>query len=819
MIDFQVSGWWWVWMLPTIAAIVGVLVLSRYERRLVAPRLGYALLALRITAVCVLALALFKPVVTLSREDQTAAQIVVALDVSQSMQTADSQMSPAQKLRWARALQTIGNDANREQLDQWQQALDDQTDLQAHREMLLPILEDIGRLTRLEIAERLLSSTQTPLLRELRQIGDVRFVLFADQPVDAVEETLVSEKLGSIDGLNSNVTDIQSALAESIRSRNARPVSAVVLLSDGRETAENDPQQLAQILSEAQIPVYPVQLGTSDRPSDISIADVDHPPSVFLGDTTRITATVGTHGYEGREFEVTLTPESGEPISKTVTAAEPETTVHFQWRADRAGRHPMTVSVSAQSGEIRDDNNSAAFALNVVDDTVRVLLLDQEARWEFRFIDNAYRRDERVDAQRVVFVQPHMDVLNETFFPSEFDWPADPADWGTSPLAEFDLVIVGDVSQEFLTPTAWETLERFVEEGRGSLVLSTGRNYVDRDNPPEARQRLSPVVDLQELSVTSRPASNSSREFGFHLQLTPLGESAPMLFFGADMQQNREIWDSFPGHAWGMTGKAKPGADVLAKPVAAAHQNDKIDPDRAVIARHNYGSGQVLWLGIDSTWRWRYRTGDRFHHRFWGQVARWAALNRSLQGNSAVRFGVERSDIEQGTEAVVVAQFSSVFLERFPNLKATAQISSEGTSVTDETTAQVSLAPSNARPTVFEGRINDLPVGTYKIVLVLDDAEWEDEELTAELSVLPQTTRELADLTADSEYLRQIAEGSGGRLVAPQELQQLPSWIEQSIGTTAKPESIPLWNHPWLLVVFCVLVGAEWTIRKLNGLP
>ena len=61
---------------------------------------------------------------------------------------------------------------------------------------------------------------------------------------------------------------------------------------------------------------------------------------------------------------------------------------------------------------------------------------------------------------------------------------------------------------------------------------------------------------------------------------------------------------------------------------------------QAVVVRHNYGFGRVLFVGLDSTWRWRYKVGDLYHHRFWGQVVRWAASDQMLPaGNKYVRFG------------------------------------------------------------------------------------------------------------------------------------------------------------------------------------
>ena len=77
-----------------------------------------------------------------------------------------------------------------------------------------------------------------------------------------------------------------------------------------------------------------------------------------------------------------------------------------------------------------------------------------------------------------------------------------------------------------------------------------------------------------------------------------------------------------PKHFWGIVGKRKPAASVLMTPVldAITGQGRR---DTGIFVEQNYGFGRVLFVGIDSTWRWRYRVGDTYHHRFWGQLVRW----------------------------------------------------------------------------------------------------------------------------------------------------------------------------------------------------
>jgi hypothetical protein len=96
-----------------------------------------------------------------------------------------------------------------------------------------------------------------------------------------------------------------------------------------------------------------------------------------------------------------------------------------------------------------------------------------------------------------------------------------------------------------------------------------------------------------------------------------------------------------------------------------------------VIVHQYFGAGQVVWMGIDSTWRWRYRVGDRYHHRFWAQLARWAA-SKMAAGNDFVRFGSEKAELELGQDAQIRAAWTSAFLQAHPKLKARAEFIRQG---------------------------------------------------------------------------------------------------------------------------------------------
>src|SRR5262249_60166206 len=95
-------------------------------------------------------------------------------------------------------------------------------------------------------------------------------------------------------------------------------------------------------------------------------------------------------------------------------------------------------------------------------------------------------------------------------------------------------------------------------------------------------------------------------------------------------ESSAERWAELPWHYWAMGGDAKPGAEALAFVAddKAGAADSKGERGNALFARQPYGFGRVLFIGLDSTWRWRYRTGDLYHHRLWGQVIRWAAAEK-----------------------------------------------------------------------------------------------------------------------------------------------------------------------------------------------
>ncbi|MEI8351792.1 MAG: hypothetical protein WCG36_05705, partial [bacterium] len=101
---------WQVWPILLAGAVLMevVMAISRLERNIVSRRAGRALSLLRVTAVLAVVLTLCQPVRVFDTVKTLQRHVVVLLDVSASMQVADNNLTPAERLRLSEAIDADG---------------------------------------------------------------------------------------------------------------------------------------------------------------------------------------------------------------------------------------------------------------------------------------------------------------------------------------------------------------------------------------------------------------------------------------------------------------------------------------------------------------------------------------------------------------------------------------------------------------------------------------------------------------------------------------------------------------------------------------
>ncbi|MFP4053885.1 MAG: hypothetical protein ACLFV7_08490, partial [Phycisphaerae bacterium] len=299
-------------------------------------------------------------------------------------------------------------------------------------------------------------------------------------------------------------TDVTAALRKVMTSVPPGKLSGVVLLTEGRHNAPDDPLPLARKLGRLDTPVCTVLLGSRRPPTDAVITNVEVPESVFLKDKVQLRAEVKLTGLAGRTVQVSLREDGKKLDSLSVRVPDGvddyRTEVRFSHVPKEKGLRDYAVRIDPVEGEISAENNSYPATINVTEDRVHVLIIENRPRWEFRYLKNLFAdRDKSVKLQ---YLLTHPDFIeNEKKRPrisasvtakdgqiEATALPENEAEW-----MKFDVVILGDVNPSVFDEETQEILRRFVTARGGTLVAIAGQYHLPHDYHGSELAELFPV--------------------------------------------------------------------------------------------------------------------------------------------------------------------------------------------------------------------------------------------------------------------------------------------------------------------------------------
>jgi len=237
---------------------------------------------------------------------------------------------------------------------------------------------------------------------------------------------------------------------------------------------------------------------------------------------------------------------------------------------------------------------------------LRVLFIEGDSRWEFRFVKSLLQKQETVDLKVLLLdADPEWATADKSAlveFPEKKE------------LNQFDVAILGDFDPQKL-PKSKERLRDladFVKERGGSLLMIAGEHFA-----PHAFKDT-PLADVLPISISKAhqpPEPNEGLTESYRPELTAEGRKHPVFQFSADEKDNRAIWDRLNPLYWSSEGyEARRGAAVLATHPRQRHP---------LVVQQSVGKGTSLFFGINETWRWR-EDEARFN-QFWIQTVRYLA--------------------------------------------------------------------------------------------------------------------------------------------------------------------------------------------------
>ncbi|MDB5331980.1 MAG: hypothetical protein JWP03_3131 [Phycisphaerales bacterium] len=642
-------------------------------------------------------------------------------------------------------------------------------------------------LSRFALAEQALLRPGGLLARAQRDIGVEAFGI-AD---DVVELALMhdGQPAVTLDSTPSGPgSDLTAGIARAVA---GRPVRAVVLFSDGRQSG-GDPTVVSGLTPNG-VPVFTVSAAAPAPPRDLSFADVQVPDSVYAGQSVAIKATLRHQGFDGAKVEVHCKvgdlPEQVHAI--TLHDGQPAT-ADFVAKTAAPGVQRVALSFAKAEGEASADNNHAERRVKVVPERMKVLLVAGSPTWDFRYVRNALARSSEFRVRDII-----LDPNNPKLPLRGHD------------ITGEDVVVLFDVPVRALDGEQWEQVDRVAAVMGGSVVVVSGDARALADYPLQAK-----AFALLPYTLRYKPASRvwPGEEPAFHFIPAARADGLDALRFtgegDADAAPRR--WGQLPGffrflqlpdphdlNNW----------NPAAKPLLLEEESRL-----PVLTEMRKNAGRVFFLGLDETWRWRYKIGERDQDHFWLQLISYASESPYFAHAGPLALDADKVAALPGELVRVRA--------RVTDDAAGAAASHELAVIHDKrvilTRPWASAGPEGS------GRYAttvSLPAGDYTLQWSLPAMGGQPAHaVQMPLHVAATDEAEMANLAGDEAMLHKLADASGGEFFTLDQVNRLPERLAAVANSRSRYAELSLWDSPYLFLLVVGCLAAEWALRKRVGL-
>ncbi len=582
------------------------------------------------------------------------------------------------------------------------------------------------------------------------------------------------------------------------------PVGAILLLTDGGENTVGlggsgiAPDAL-EALRNRRLPVHTVGFGAEQESKDVELEDVSVAASAVANSRMSASVSFVQHGYPGQAATLTVRDGDRTLAARPVTLAANGVlqTEPLFFSAGAAGAKSLRFGIEPLPGEDNVSNDAVARPVLVSDAKRRILYVEGEPRWEFKFIRRAEDDDPTINLVSMLRTSENKVYRQGINGPEELadGFPVRPED-----LFGYAGIIIGSVDADYFTPLQQELLRQYVDRRGGGVLFLGGRSALSDGGWGASR--------MSDLMPTSLPAGRDS----FHrnaatVALTSAGIESSVTRLLDDPTKNAERWKKLTYLAdYEDPGTPKPGATVLAE-MNAGHRK------LPLLVTENYGRGRTAVLATGGTWRWQMSEalGDPSHDLFWQQLLRWLVADST---GPVVAAMPQRLLMDEG-HVQLTAQVRDREFQPAENAHVTAHlIGPSGAS------AAVDLEPSQETAGTYGAEWTAEKPGEYLAEISADSGGGKEaKELGRDVVTFSREdgVAENFHTAQNRPLLEQLAAQTGGRYWTSSQLKDLPRDIAYSEAGISVRSTKPLWNLP---IVFLLLLGlpiAEWLLRRKWG--
>jgi uncharacterized membrane protein len=640
-------------------------------------------------------------------------------------------------------------------------------------------------------AEQLLKKVEeTNFVKQLSDKFKVRFFEFNKDArrIQGTQELIFNGRRTRLE----SVTDLLHQELGSL------PLTGVVLISDGVDNASQQFTESLARLQKRKVPFYTVGVGSDQITKDTEITAISAPREMLKDSTAVVDVQFKNRGLAGRRAQIDVR-ENGSLVKQESVTLPPDGEIgekSIDVPVKNEGNRIFSFSIVADDDRIAE-NNVLDSLITIRDDHPKILYVEGEPRWEYKFILRAVQDDPNLRV--VTYLRTSQNKYYRQGIEKQ-DTLAEGFPKKKEELYEYAGLIFGSIEQTFFSQDQQELVVDFVNNRGGGFLMTGGKNSFS-----SGRYQTSPIADILPVELSddkSLPVLDK-----VHLVLTDYGKTHNLMRLSGEPATNSKLWSDLPPLAdFNRLGAVKPGGIALA---VGDPENSGGSP--VLLAFQRYGRGRAMAFATGSSWHWQMLVDseDQRHELFWKQVLRWLVS----ASPAPVMISADKDTYLPGEAVNLVAEVSDKAFTRINNAHVSVKLTDP-----DGRSETLALDWSGSQDGVYQTQLSAAArEGTYQIQVDATQGSLNLGSYKAAFQVKDRPV-EFYDAALDSGNLQSIADQTGGRYYPLDRLGDVPEDAQYVDSETSFVEPKELWDVPILFMLLCASFGTEWFWRKRKGL-
>jgi len=595
-------------------------------------------------------------------------------------------------------------------------------------------------------------------------------------------------------------TLIHQALTRSVLQ--GEPVDRVVLLTDGRDVEGHDFTTVGKDLHALGVDLTVGVYGSEGRPADAAIFAEPESETIRLGEPLVVHGSI-IDPSDGEH--VVVLKENGEPVKEVSIAADHANWFRVVHTAAKPGSYRYSLELAHK--DALPGNNSAEFMVRVVEERIKVLLLEGIPRYEFKLLRYALDVDPMIQLASVchlpgggVYVQG--DALHKT--------PEQGLIESAAELFKYDVVIVRDVPRSLFraggdtTETRLRLLVDFVEKRGGGLLLLGGQDVYRAGGYGDSA--LAPIIPFD---LSDHYSSDDQFPGMFYANVENGLYDHALLRLLPKPDANRELWQNMRElDGCNNVGRFRPLATpLLTRLVKIPGPTGELQEHKVpVMGYQAVGEGKVVAASVDTFWRWQLQPecDDPPLQALLANIVRYIA---PPPAQNAGEPSVSMKDMspQVGQEVLLSTWLKNTKYEPIRNADLKVNIKRP-----DGQIDRMYPRDLPEQPGYYEYRVLLEMPGLYEVEAVYGKMKKQSR------FIVGASGNEYSDLSADRPAMIRLAQAAGGMVE-----DSVDDWlrgISPGRSTVASNRTLQVWNSPLALLLFLALVCVDCYVRKRQGL-